>query len=93
MKANMITTNLRLPKDDLIQYKTFAAELDMSFNEFVQRVLKQVEAMDRTELKKELTKPYQDDPFWQLGKIMTKSDITHEYDLSEDDKIIYGITN
>jgi hypothetical protein len=93
MKANMVTTNLRLPKEDLIQYKILAAELDISFNEFVQRVLRQVEVMDREKLKQELTQSYQDDSFWKLGKIMTKSDITHAYDLSEEDKIIYGITD
>ena len=93
MKTAMVTTNLRLPKEDLVQYKVLAAELNISFNEFVQRVLKQLEKMDITSMKQQFSQKYENDSFWQLGKMVKKEDVSREYDLSEDDKIIYGIND
>lgn len=39
---NIVTTNLRIPAEDLMQYKMIAGEMGMSFNEYCNWVMRDV---------------------------------------------------
>lgn len=91
MKRHVITTNLRLTADELDQYRTIAAELGLSFNEFVRRVLQVCSHPGAGMVKKTITTTYKDDPFWKLNGLMNTSKDSEAHDLSEEDKTIYDI--
>lgn len=90
MNNDMVTTNLRLPRQDWLMIKTLAAERGKSFNEYVnwlvedvsKRVMifgeaietKQAEKMTLADLRRKVAKT--------RGK---------KLELSGDDKIIYGL--
>lgn len=82
--AKKIVTNLRINEADWLQLKSEAGELGMSVNEYINFLLRDQSLRRRLNPKKE------DAPFWRLGELSKiKSEPLGE--LSEDDKIIYGI--
>lgn len=81
---DIITTNIRMKRDDLSQIKAIAAEADMSFNEYVNFVLRQGSLTQELgiSLKKSSS------PIWSLGKIATKKN-QQTLTLSSEDQEIY----
>jgi len=81
----MITTNLRMEEADWLQIKAMAGELGMSFNEYVNYLIRQVST------KKQLGKMenYKDASIWEelpgLAKIKNRPG-----KFNKDDKIIYA---
>lgn len=85
MNNDIVTTNLRLPRQDWLMIKTLAAEKGESFNEYVKRVLF-AEAFSVKKGKNEPKKLNMGD----LGKVLRLMK-DKPMEASEDDKIIYGI--
>ena len=90
MKDDMVTTNLRLPRQDWLMIKTLAAEEGKSFNEYINWLVEDIGKKvmvfgDRRELERK-------------GK-MTLADLRRrvaktkgkKLELNEDDKVIYGL--
>lgn len=88
MNDPIVVTNLRIPKSDLLQVRIRAAELGISANEYIKRLI-------QNESIHTLLVPAHDkrtDPIWHLPKsVMQLKNKEQPYELSEDDKIIYGI--
>ena len=81
---DIITTNVRIRRDDLLQIKSIAAEAGMSFNEYVNFVLRQRSLVQELGISFKAS----ESPIWSLGKTSaTKSQQT--FDLSQEDQIIY----
>lgn len=83
--AKKIVTNLRIDENDWLQLKSDAGELGMSVNEYINFLLKDSSIRRRLNPKKE------EAPFWKLGELSKKFKSEPAGELSEDDKIIYGI--
>lgn len=82
--ARKIVTNLRIEEDSWLQLKSEAGELGMSVNEYINFLLRDLSNRRLFNPKK------RDALFWRLGELSKmKSEPLGE--LSEDDKIIYGI--
>lgn len=81
---NYVTTNIRLPKDDLMNYREIALSMGKSFSEFVREVLaKFAHPVTIAETKKKYPS------FWEIDKIAVKGGpkdgaLNH-------DKYIYGL--
>lgn len=82
--VNIITTNVRMRSDDLLQIKAIAAESGMSFNEYVNLVLRQTYVAKSLGISSKTKSP-----IWSLPSIAAKSN-SNDSSISEDDKIIYG---
>ena len=87
MKNDMVTTNLRLPRQDWLMIKTLAAEEGKSFNEYMRKLAENM-ALSLTEesgviRKKKLS-------IWDLRRA-AKGIKSKPMGANEDDKIIYGI--
>lgn len=86
--SKIITTNLRLPVEQLQQYRTIAAELDMSFNELVKRLLvwssKNPQAIQSIQQQ-------QRDPIWDLPKLARPFTPSDQVEWNEDDRIVYDL--
>lgn len=88
---SIVTTNVRTPQDDYIQYKMMADEMGMSFNAYYNWVMRKVSNIvqlggDITDIKKKKQLDLRD-----LAKEARKIKSVPEYDdFSEDDKIVYG---
>ena len=82
---DIITTNVRIRRDDLLQIKSIAAEAGMSFNEYVNFVLRQRPIAQELGISFKLS----DSPIWSLGKtgVIKSQQIL---DLSQEDQEIYG---
>lgn len=88
MKTKMIVTNLRMPEYVWAMMKASAAENGMSFNEYINWL-----AIDKTQ-KAELgysETPKKKESIRDLPQIARKLAKKTKYELSEDDKIIYGL--
>jgi len=88
----MVVTNVRIPQANFLQAKARAGELGISFNEYINRIVKSVTIMymmeDRT--KKSLLQRRKAffEAIRRLAKVKTSGKI---YDLSEEDKVIYDV--
>ncbi len=92
MNNDMIVTNLRIPQEELLQLKAMAAEMDMSFNEYVRYLLESLSV--RRELSysdKKITarKKGKQNSIWDLSSL-AKEENHPMGELSQEDKIIYG---
>lgn len=92
MNTNMIvTTNLRVPADDMTLYRDLARELDMSFNEYCNWVMKRT--VNAVQLGADFSNVIKKKPLdlRDLAKEARKIKSVPEYDdFSEDDRIVYG---
>lgn len=87
MKNDMVTTNLRLPRQDWLMIKTLAAEEGKSFNEYM-RVMAENMALSLTGESKVFAKKKLS--IWDLSKV-ARGIKGKPMGANEDDKIIYGI--
>ncbi len=85
MKSKIVTTSLRIEKNDWLQLRAMAAELGMSVNEYINRLIGTGMLREQVDFVKEKKR----DPIWDLPNI-TKGEKYKSGELSEDDKIIYG---
>lgn len=85
MSNDIVTTNLRLPRQDWLMIKTLAAEEGKSFNEYVKEMVI-ANALSIKKGKNEKKKLY----MRNLEEVL-KSMKDKPMDLSDDDKIIYGV--
>lgn len=83
--AKKIVTNLRIDKENWLQLKSEAGEIGMSVNEYINFLLRDLSNRRIFNPKK------RDALFWRLGELSKKYKPEPEGELSEDDKIIYGI--
>jgi len=88
MKQEIVTTNLRLPREDWLQVKTEAAEEGISFNERVKNIIWECgtrQQLIATTPTREKKKKY---TIWELGELAKIKD--KPMGMSEEDKVIYG---
>lgn len=86
MNDQMVVTNLRIPKSELIQLRVMAAELGISMNEYMKRLIH-----DANSGKAQIIRDKKKDPIWYPSPlIMQIRGKKHPYELSEEDEIIYG---
>ena len=83
--ARKIVTNLRIDEADWLQIKTTAAELGMSVNEYIIRLIRDLS------IKRELATDESSAPIWHLSQLHKKIQSKPLGKLSEEDEIIYGI--
>lgn len=83
--SKKIVTNLRIDQNDWLQIKAEAGELGMSVNEYVNYLLRDLSARRNLNPKKESAL------FWRLGQLSKKFEPQPLGELSDDDKIIYGL--
>lgn len=85
---NIVTTNLRVPADDMMQYKMMADEMGMSFNEYVNTTMKEVTQAKMVVGKFSVAKKKSKMSFLDFAnkKIVGDKPIK----LGSDDMIIYG---
>lgn len=83
--AHKIVTNLRIDENDWLQVKTVAAEFGMSVNEYINYLIRDLST------KLELTIPSKNPPLLKLSEISKKIKPKPMGELSDDDKIIYGL--
>lgn len=83
--AHKIVTNLRIDENDWLQLKSEAGEIGMSVNEYVNFLLRDLS------IRRSLNPKKEDALFWRLGELSRKFKPEPLGELSEDDKIIYGI--
>lgn len=82
INMKIITTNVRIRENDLLQIRAIAAEAGMSFNEYVNKVLQQTAVIRELGI----TNKTASSPIWSLAKLAGKS---KKSGLSKEDKIIY----
>ena len=85
-------TNLRLPEEDLLRFKTMACEMDMSFNEYVRYLLESLSVrheLGYTNKKISRKKKGRQNPIWGLTELAREKNQPMG-ELSREDKIIYG---
>lgn len=89
MKSDIVTTNLRIPREELTKIRILAAETGMSTNEFIRQSLNNISKRVGLGIKTE--KPDKIS-IWDLVHVMqnTKSS-GKKYELSKEDQIIYEI--
>lgn len=88
---NIVTTNLRVPTDDMVLYRDLAKEMDMSFNEYCNWIMKRT--INAVQLGGNLADVIKKKPLdlRDLAKEARKIKSVPEYDdFSEDDRIVYG---
>lgn len=90
----MIVANLRIPENDWIGVKTIAGELGMSVNEYINHLLQNTVSKAQFGYPKK-TKTKKRKSFYDLLSSMEKAGNKDykrgKYELSDDDKIIYGV--
>lgn len=90
MKQKMVVTNLRMPEVDWLQMKSMAAERGMSVNAYVRAVIDDFSNKDMLAVKGRMDRARA--PIWKLPELARGSNKDKgKYELSEDDKIIYGL--
>lgn len=90
----MIVTNLRVAEHDWIQVKTIAGEMGMSANEYVNHLLQNSVSKAQFDYpKKGKTKKRKSfyDLMLALAKMAETKSKNKKYELSDDDKVIYGV--
>lgn len=89
MMANIVTTNLRIPKDDLALIKTIAASRGISVNEYIKHAIKVIAVKDQ--LGALVRDPEQTiyDFLFTMAKRKTGKPKS-KFRLSDEDKAIYG---
>jgi len=93
MKQEIVVTNLRIPKQQWIEIKVRSAELGISANEYIKKILTATTNLESiSDIIKKVTKKSKKkvsfyDAMIMLSKIPQGK---QKFDLSEDDKIIYG---
>lgn len=90
--AKKIVTNLRIDENDWIQVKTLASELGLSVNEYISNLLQNTVSKAQFGFPKKLKTEKKS--FYDLLSSMEKSSKdskTEKLELSDDDKIIYGV--
>jgi len=85
MKLKIVNTSLRIEENDWLQLRAMAAELGVSVNEYVRRLIKG--CMVKNQLASELKKDRKDLPVWGIAGTGSSK---KGYELSDDDEIIYG---
>lgn len=81
---DIITTNVRIKRDDLLQIKAIAAEAGMSFNEYVNFILHQQSLAQELGISiKNSTSP-----IWLLADVATRK-MQSGSNLSKEDQEIY----
>jgi hypothetical protein len=87
MITNLITTNLRIPKDDLSLTRAMALGVGMSINEYMNVAIKKATYADYVAVpQKKKVSVY--DALIKLSKMKVKDSDRSEF--SEDDEAIYG---
>lgn len=91
MNTNIVTTNLRIDKNDWLAVKATAGELGMSTNSLVQEALNHFikDTMLGIHSTKADLKGKKRDSIWQLPELAEKIKRSPMGELSEEDKIIY----
>lgn len=84
MNKKVIVTNLRVEEEDWNQLRAVAAERGMSANEYINYLMRNV-----------VTEPYSpgakpNQSVWELPELSKRARARKKFDLSEDDKLIYG---
>lgn len=97
MNQTIVTTNLRVPAEDWYEFKNFASELDVSANHLINQVIKKINIQKsfvsdlvHVPIKHLRGKTKKHDPIWDLAKY-SKMPQRPMGELSEEDKIIYGV--
>ena len=89
--AKKIVTNLRIDENDWLQVKTLAAELGMSFNEYTNYSLQNTISKAQFGYPKKSVIKKRKSIYDLLPTLLKGKHPQKEFELSEDDKIIYGI--
>lgn len=85
-----IVTNLRIDENDWLQVKTVAAELGMSVNEYINYLIQNTVSKAQFGYPKKTR--IQRKSIYDLLPVLLRSKHKKEsFELSEDDKIIYGV--
>lgn len=91
--AEKIVTNLRIDKDDWLQLKAMAAELGMSVNEYInflaQNAVSKAQFGYPKKFKIDMKK--RKSIYDLLPSLLKEKQKKDAFELSEDDKIIYGV--
>lgn len=92
MNNSMVITNVRFPQARFLQAKARAGELGISFNEYINRIVMSVTTMYMMEDRTKMSLLQRRKAFFKAIRQLseTKSTVVG-YDLSEEDKTIYGI--
>lgn len=91
MKTDIVTTNLRLPREDWLQVKTDAAEDGISFNEYIKNMIwecgtgRSLGVRHQPQKRNKSQKPKL--TIWDLPKLAKIKD--KPMGMSKEDKIIY----
>ncbi|KKQ77623.1 MAG: hypothetical protein US99_C0037G0003 [Candidatus Daviesbacteria bacterium GW2011_GWF2_38_6] len=89
--ARKIVTNLRIDENDWLQVKTVAAELGMSVNEYINYLLQNIVPKAQFGYPKK-SKIRKRKSIYDLLPVLLQGKHKKEgFELSEDDKIIYGV--
>lgn len=89
MKTDIVTTNLRIPRDELIRIRILAAETGMSTNEFIRQTLNGLSKRMGLGVKAEKSEKIS---IWDLVRIMENTEnYGNKYELSKEDQNIYEI--
>ncbi|MBI4066784.1 hypothetical protein HY407_00220 [Candidatus Gottesmanbacteria bacterium] len=93
MNTNIVTTNVRIPKNQYMQAKNNAADLDMSLNEYINTLIEEdtKNTFFGHKGKKVTGAKKEDSPYQALLDLAKKPYKPEPMGASEDDKIIYGI--
>lgn len=89
--AKKIVTNLRIDENDWLQVKTIAAELGMSVNEYINYLLQNTTSKAQFGYPKKSKKRSGKSIYDLLPSLLKKQYRRKTFELSEDDKIIYGV--
>lgn len=95
MKNNIVVTNLRIPKNVWLQAKSFASELGMSMNQYLNWILHKDMTRAHFEkdegAKKAKRKTKSKKSIYDALSELAETKFTHKpMGASEEDKIIYG---
>lgn len=88
--ARKIVTNLRIDENDWLQVKTVAAELGMSVNEYINYLIQNTVSKAQFGYPKR-TRIQRKSIYDLLPALLKNKHKKESFELSEDDKIIYGV--
>lgn len=89
--AKKIVTNLRIDENDLLQVKVIASELGMSVNEYINYLVQNITSKAQFGYPKEAKIKKTKSIYDLLPHLLEIKRKEKTFELSEDDKIIYGI--
>ncbi|MBU0569323.1 hypothetical protein KKB40_00900 [Patescibacteria group bacterium] len=87
MNQKIVVTNLRIPEDEWLQVKVMAAELGISANEYVSRMIK-ISSVKRQLVQESKSK---DSPYFPLCELINKPYKRKPMSMSKEDKAIYDL--